>query len=482
MRRIQSWPVRAGASVIGGALAMSVATLTPPASAAPQAPRAVAVTQSGPVSTTPAIGTPSLVPTSTANVVVRQLVQCNGTMFAVGKFTQVTWNGQTFTRNNAFSFSATAPYTMSTWDPNVNGEVNSIALSADCSEAYLGGQFTSVGGTSAGNIAEVDASTGAVNPAFGHKAEAVVYTLLLTPSTSPGGQHLLVGGNDNAINGSNADPYYTSLDPTTGANDGYLSLNISGHYVYPGVLPNTTGVFNQQLSPDGTEVLVEGDFTSVGGQARQQIFMLSLGATSATLTGWYPADFSQFCGDRHPLYVKAAAWSPDGKTVYVADTGKVILNWNKSFPLAPPNLCDVIAAFPSASTAGPDPLWTNYSGCDSFFSVAADSFAVYAGGHERWADNQNGCDSNGSGSIPDQGLTGVNPSTGALITNAAGTKGAYSMSRANADDMLIIPPGTPGTPAPPDPGLWIASTDRFGADKCGGAGGHTGICFLPYPA
>src|SRR5690348_8033042 len=131
MRRIQHWPARAGASVIGGALAVSVATLTPAASAAPQAPHAVAVTQSGPVSTTPASGTPALVPTTSANVVVRQLVQCGGIMYAVGKFSQVTWNGQTYTRNNAFSFSASAPYTMSTWDPNVNGEVNSIALSPD---------------------------------------------------------------------------------------------------------------------------------------------------------------------------------------------------------------------------------------------------------------------------------------------------------------------------------------------------------------
>jgi hypothetical protein len=31
-------------------------------------------------------------------------------------------------------------------------------------------------------------------------------------------------------------------------------------------------------------------------------------------------------------------------------------------------------------------------------------------------------------------------------------------------------------------GLWIASDNLDGTDTCGGAGGHAGICFLPYPS
>ena len=31
-------------------------------------------------------------------------------------------------------------------------------------------------------------------------------------------------------------------------------------------------------------------------------------------------------------------------------------------------------------------------------------------------------------------------------------------------------------------GLWIASTNRFGSQRCGGKPDHSGICFLPYPA
>jgi len=427
MRMIRHRRLTTGACVLGGALAVGVTALASVASPASGAPL---IAPAGAVSATPASGTPALKPT-TGNENIRQIVQCGSTMYAVGNFSQITWNGQTFARNNAFSFSANAPYTMTSWNPDTNGIVVSIPA-------------------------------GAVVPGFAHDASAEVFTLLLTPNG-----HLLAGGNFKIMNGNRTNPYYISLNPTTGKNDGYLSLNVSGHYVYTGAASNATSVYNQQLSPNGNDVLAEGVFTSVGGQARQQIFMLGLGSSSGTVTGWTSPDFNQFCSTKHPFYVKAAAWSPNTPTVYVADTGKVPFNWNHQFPLTPPNLCDVVAALPSTQSSV-SPMWTNYAGCDSFFSVAADSSAVYAGGHERWADNQNGCDSKGSGAIPAKGMGGFTPSTGTLITNSSGTKGLYQMSRGNADDMLRT-----------SAGLWIASSDRFNANQCGNATGHAGICFLP---
>ena len=458
MRMIRHRRLTTGARVLGGALAVGVTALASVASPASGAPL---IAPAGAVSATPASGTPALKPT-TGNENIRQIVQCGSTMYAVGNFSQITWNGQTFARNNAFSFSANAPYTMTSWNPDTNGIVDSIAVNSSCTDAYIGGAFNTVGGTSANDIAEVSIPAGAVVPGFAHDASAEVFTLLLTPNG-----HLLAGGNFKIMNGNRTNPYYISLNPTTGKNDGYLSLNVSGHYVYTGAVSNATSVYNQQLSPNGNDVLAEGVFTSVGGQARQQIFMLGLGSSSGTVTGWTSPDFNQFCSTKHPFYVKAAAWSPNTPTVYVADTGKVPFNWNHQFPLTPPNLCDVVAALPSTQSSV-SPMWTNYAGCDSFFSVAADSSAVYAGGHERWADNQNGCDSKGSGAIPAKGMGGFTPSTGTLITNSSGTKGLYQMSRGNADDMLRT-----------SAGLWIASSDRFNANQCGNATGHAGICFLP---
>jgi hypothetical protein len=42
---------------------------------------------------------------------------------------------------------------------------------------------------------------------------------------------------------------------------------------------------NYRLAP-GSRILVEGDFTSVGGLARQQIFMINVSGSAATVMGW----------------------------------------------------------------------------------------------------------------------------------------------------------------------------------------------------
>src|SRR6516225_6027036 len=97
------------AGMFAVATAASVSLTMVPASVA----QAAAVT-SGPVSATPASGTPQLVKSSSTQT-IRQLVQCGGTIYAVGKFSQISWNGTTVQRNNVFSFSATAPYTVTSW-------------------------------------------------------------------------------------------------------------------------------------------------------------------------------------------------------------------------------------------------------------------------------------------------------------------------------------------------------------------------------
>ena len=51
----------------------------------------------------------------------------------------------------------------------------------------------------------------------------------------------MAGGYFTSINGSAADPYMASLNKTTGKDDGFIHLNISGNYHYPGVASNGTG-------------------------------------------------------------------------------------------------------------------------------------------------------------------------------------------------------------------------------------------------
>ena len=56
------------------------------------------------------------------------LVACGGVMYAVGSFTSISQGGVTHPVHNVISFSATAPFTLTGWAPDVNGVVNSIAF------------------------------------------------------------------------------------------------------------------------------------------------------------------------------------------------------------------------------------------------------------------------------------------------------------------------------------------------------------------
>jgi hypothetical protein len=117
-------PLAAGVPFAGPALAT---TATATASAAG------CTSPAGAVSCSPKTLTPSLPVSTSKTEQVRQLVQCGSRMYAVGTFSQIigrTPTGQavTLSRNNVFSFDAARPYTVSSWNPDVNGEVNSIAI------------------------------------------------------------------------------------------------------------------------------------------------------------------------------------------------------------------------------------------------------------------------------------------------------------------------------------------------------------------
>jgi hypothetical protein len=427
------------AGSVAGLVAVSVLGVTGPALAGV-----------GPVSTQPASGTPALPNSSKPAEQVRQLVQCGGTMYAVGRISAVNQDGTTYARHNAFSFMATAPYQMTSWDPDVNGKVNSIAFNGKgCHNAYLGGHFSVVDAQQAKDIVEVSTSTGKVNYAFGRTVSGQVETLL--------GYHgrILAGGYFRSANGG-GNRYFASLNATTGRDDGFIHLNISGKYS-----ANASRVYNQQLSHSGHLDLVEGVFTSVGGTPRQQIFMLDLSGSSAKVTGWTSPEFSQPCQAIESFYVRAASWSPDDRTVYIATTGY--------HPLGQPvgahprtGLCDAAAAFPATQTSV-SRKWINYTGCDSLYATAADRKTAYFGGHERWADNKRGCNFAGRGAIRAPGMVGLSPSTGAVAYNPTRARGF------GADDMLIT-----------SAGLWVASDNAFDSNRCGHVRGHAGICFLPY--
>lgn len=428
---------------------------------------------SGAVSPKPVSWTPRIATSGTDGSVeqIRQLTPCvtssGTTMYAAGRFTSVAQGSMTYQRSNVMSFDA-GTGAMTAFAPNVNGQVNTIALSPDCGTAYLGGTFTSINGTTVKNIAAVNVNTGVVLTTFGSSAAQV-------NNIQPVNGHLFVGSYG-SVNGSvAADSYVTSVSPTTGKDDHYLQLNISGHYDFPGAYSNATRGYNFQVSHHGTKVLVEGDFKLVGGQPRQQVFMLDLGVT-ATVDGWTSDEFNTNCNPNETFYLQDAAWSADDSSVYVATTGYKPYGTDPGNLVPRTGLCDAAAAFPAQNTTVVH-NWIEYTGCDSYYSIAADQYSVYVGGHERWANNPHQCDNNTDGSaVTDAGMAGLNPSTGSAYTTVpGGLTGYYTRGRGlGADDMIIIPTGKPGS------GLWIASDNAQNTSTCGGVKNLTGLCHLPY--
>lgn len=441
--------------LIAAAAALGLITLGIPAA---QAGTGGEQPPAGVVSATPATSTPHLLTTTSTTEQIRQLVPCGGRMYAVGTFSTIRKGTTNYARTDIFSFSASAPYTVTSWAPKVVGStstgqtgtnaVNSIAFAGgNCSVAYIGGHFTSVNGTSVSNIAAISTSTGNVISTFGHSANGGVNTLAAVNG------HLLVGGRFTSVNGANV-PYMVSLSPSTGKSDGFLNLSISGSMVY-----------NQQLSHGGTLDLVEGAFSSAGGRTRHQMFMLNVGGTKASVTGWYSPDFNVSCVTT--FWARAASWSPDDSTVYVATTGFHISGGSGNGPQTGP--CDTALAYP-ATQASVNHKWINYTGCDSLFATAADSKGAYFAGHERFSMNQQACNTLGPGGYNAPGMEGLDPANGHLYVNKANTAGFYSRARGlGADDMLFT-----------SAGLWIASDNAFGSSTCGGVSGLAGICFLPY--
>ena len=309
-RRLRS---RTWAAAVAGALALSVAGYAAPAGASPGASHQPQVP--GAVSPTPASGTPALI-NNTGNTKdqIRQIVQCGDTMYAVGSFSQVTQGGSTIPRNNVFSFSAIAPYTVTSWTPAANGEVDSIAFNGgDCTHAYIGGDFTSVNGTRANHIAEIDTHGRQPGPRARHQHGR------RAGGDAARGQQSPAGGRALHLRSTATPPtLLRQPEPATGKDDGFLHLHISGTYHYcnsggPSARAHEpTEVYNQQLSHGGTLDLAEGVFTSAGGQARQQIFMLNLATSPASVTGWTSPEWDGSDGnlpDGYPYQCKSACRS-----------------------------------------------------------------------------------------------------------------------------------------------------------------------------
>jgi PKD repeat protein len=399
--------VTAGAIV---ATLVSAAAVVPALSASAASPP---VNSGGIIANTvPAKFTPNIV-----DGAVEAIAQVGNLMVVGGSFTQVTPTagagaGTTVTRNHIFAFNATTGALSTSFVPAVDGEVDSIIGSADGTSVYIGGQFLNAGGI-ATRLAEFNLSTGARVTAFNPSLNGQINAMALT------GGRLLVAGTFTTVK-SVAHGGLTSLNPTTGALDSYLSINLTGNHNcgrVAGAACARVGATDLAVSPDGTRAIVDGNFINAAdpvnptGYSRDQIVSINLGATQATVdANWKSNSYINACSaSAFDSYVRSVAWSPDGSYFVLAATG--------GYPSNSLIDCDTASRFDAVST-GQDvkPAWIDYTGRDSLYSVAVTSDAVYVGGHQRWLDNPFGADNAQRGAVPRPGLAALDPANGVPLS------------------------------------------------------------------
>jgi PKD repeat protein len=359
-------------------------------------------------SAVPGANTPNI-----ANGVVDAITQVGSEIIVGGTFTSVTAPGTTtnpVTRNYLFGFDATTGAISTSFVPQLDqGPVEGLAPGPQPNTVYVAGSFNTVNGTKSKSVALLNTQTGQLVSGWAPSAvNGAGWTVKLA------GGRLYLGGIFTTVGGA-AHAGLVSLDPSTGKVQSYMQVQVAGHHNYtgqPGQSNAPVGVHRMDISPDGSRLVAVGNFKTVDGVTHDQIMLVDLGATSADVDpNWNTSGYTATCASgAYDTYMRDVAFAPDGSYFAVAATGGGTFDQNTDGTRA---LCDTVTRWTTTATGSDvQPVWIDYTGNDSFESIATSGTAIYLGGHERWVNNSAGSDSPGEGSVPRPGLAAVNPANG----------------------------------------------------------------------
>lgn len=155
-----------------------------------------------------------------------------------------------------------------TWNASANGSVLAMVVSADGSQLYLGGTFTSVNGVARAELAKVGTSAGALDPTFHPATSKSVEALALY------GSKLFVGGTFSTLAGMST-KYLGLVDATTGVGN-------------PAFAPAPNGIVEALgLTSTGNSVWVGGSYTTIGGRTAAGLEAVS--STTGVASSWAPS-------------------------------------------------------------------------------------------------------------------------------------------------------------------------------------------------
>ncbi len=343
---------------------------------------------------------PSAVPAKTTPAVddgdVRAIAKVGPTMVIAGGFTSVA--GAARTHLAAFSAATGA---LTPFAPTVDGEVRTVIPGPNDHTVYIGGDFTVVSGTPATYVALVDLDTGAVVPTF-----------TAPPFDYGGVNDLVLRGNRLYLAGFFTRVGYTdhsglaALDATTGKVDPFMGVQLTGRHNDTGTgAEGWKGPWAFDVTPDGSQMVVTGNFKRADGLVRDQLVQIDLTGTSARVrTDWSTSRYAPYCFNwAFDGYTRGVSYSPDGSYFVVNATGGGVTG----------TLCDGTARFETRATgADVQPTWVNEAGGDTMWGVTITDSAVFVGGHARWSNNPLGVDKPGAGAVPRPGLAALDPVSG----------------------------------------------------------------------
>jgi hypothetical protein len=352
--------------------------------------------QPGIVSNIPAQGTPAVL-----DGVVNSVVQVGGQIVVGGQFTRVMEaNGHVLPRTDIFAFDVATGLVEPAFAPTVaNGTISTLAVGPDGQSVFAGGTFDTVNGQPEKRLVKLSLADGSIVPGF-HAALMGSWV----EDSDVRGNTLYIGGAISSVDGV-ARGRLAALNATTGAVDPNLALDFTDKRA------GKLRVAHFDISPDGTKLVATGTFTKVDGLDRNQIAMIDLSTTPASVSSWQTAAFIPACATRFDTYVRDVSFAPDGSYFVVANTGAYFGGPNAGV------ICDSVQRWETGATGpGQQPTWVDYTGGDSLTQVAATGAAVYVGGHQRYLNNPFAGDTAGAGAVSRMGIAALDPQNGLPYT------------------------------------------------------------------
>ncbi len=238
----------------------------------PSAPAAADTAPADPADpATPRTVSTDPLPTVQINGVVWSQVVLGNRVYVGGEFTQARPAGaapgtnQT-ARANLLAYDIRTGQLINSWVADTNGTVNAVTASPDGSRIYAGGTFTTVNGLTYRRIVALDPSTGAVIPGFSPNPDSRVRAISATRSTVYfGGSFGRVGGLDRG-----------RLAAARASDGAVLDWAPVASATVDSIL----------VSPDQTQVLVGGTFTTLNGSSNPGYGLGAVDAVTGALRPW----------------------------------------------------------------------------------------------------------------------------------------------------------------------------------------------------